>query len=134
CPSGHVDYQNPAPTAGVAIRRGDSVLLAKRAGPPKQGLWDLPGGFLEPGEVVTDGLRREIREETGLELTALRRLHQAPGDYAGKPTLNFIYTANADGEPIAGDDVAELQWFLLHALPPLAWPHEADALQKLQGA
>lgn len=134
CPTGHVDYENPAPTAGVAIVQGRQVLLAKRAGPPKKGLWDFPGGFIEPGEVVTEGLRREIHEETGLRLTSLRRLHQAPGEYAGRPTLNFMYTAEADGEPVAADDVAELQWFPLDALPELAWPHEAVALQKLQGA
>lgn len=116
----------------MAIIRAGKVLLAKRAAEPKQGEWDLPGGFIAPGEVVTEGLRREILEETGLKLENLRRLHQAPGDYAGKPTLNFIYTAEATGEPVAGDDVAELRWFPLEALPPIAWAHESDALAKLR--
>lgn len=132
CLCGNVDYKNPAPAASVAIVRDGDLLLAKRANQPKQGEWDLPGGFIEPGEVVTEGLRREIREETGLELENLRRLHQAAGDYAGKPTLNFIYTATATGEPLAGDDVAELAWFPLSELPPIAWQHESAAVAKLQ--
>lgn len=132
CPAGHVDYINPAPAASALITRNGNILLALRAQEPKKGEWDLPGGFIEPGETVVEGLRREIREETGLELQNLRRVHQAPGDYAGKPTLNFCYQADAEGEPVATDDVAELRWFPLTDVPDIAWPHEAEAVRRLQ--
>lgn len=129
------DWHNPAPAVGIVVTRGDEVLLAKRARPPRQGLWDLIGGFVEPGETVPEAARRETLEETGMHIEGLRRLHQAPGSYGpGEPTLNFIYAAEATGEPQADDDVEALGWFTLDALPELAWPHEADALQRLAEA
>lgn len=132
CPEGHVDYVNPSPAVGVAIVRDGRILLAKRAREPKQGQWDLIGGFVDAGETFPEAARREAMEETGLELTGLRRLHQAPGTYRpGQPTLNIIYAAEANGTPEALDDVAEVRWFPLDALPALAWPHEAEAVAKL---
>lgn len=119
---------------GVVIRRGNQVLLAKRAREPKVGQWDLIGGFVEPGETVPQAARREVKEETGLELPGIKRLHQAPGEYEpGQPTLNFIYVseARADMVPVPSDDVAELRWWPLDGLPPIAWEHEQAALDRL---
>ncbi len=136
CPScQEPDYVNPAPAVGIAIVRDGKVLLAKRAGPPKQGQWDMIGGFVDPGETVPEAARREVLEETGLRLRALKRLHQAPGEYRpGQPTLNFMYVAEAEGDPEARDDVAEVAWFPYDRLPELAWPHEAHALARLRHA
>ncbi len=126
------DWINPAPAVGLAITRAGQVLLAKRAREPKKGQWDMIGGFVDPGETIPEAARREALEETGLHITRLRRLHQAPGEYVpGQPTLNFMYVAEADGEPQALDDVAEVRWFPFDALPSMAWPHEADALARL---
>lgn len=126
------DWINPAPAVGVAIVRQGQVLLAKRARDPKAGQWDMIGGFVDPGETVPQAARREVREETGLELDGLRRLHQATGRYKpDQPTLNFMYVAEAEGEPRAHDDVAAVAWFPLDDLPELAWEHEAEALRRL---
>ncbi len=126
------DWVNPAPAVGVAIVRDGKVLLAKRANEPKKGQWDMIGGFVDPGETVPQAARREALEETGLAIRRLRRLHQAPGEYRpGQPTLNFMYVAEAVGDPQALDDVAEVGWFPFDALPELAWPHEAEALARL---
>lgn len=127
------DWVNPAPAVGVAIERAGQVLLARRGEPPKKDQWDLIGGFVEPGETVPEAARREVAEETGLEIERLQRLHQAAGEYVpGQPTLNFIYLARAAGDPTARDDVAEVRWFDLAALPTMAWPHENDALERLR--
>jgi 8-oxo-dGTP diphosphatase len=113
--------------------RDGHILLAKRARAPKIGEWDLIGGFVEPGETVPEAARREAREEIGLEIAGLKRLHQAPGEYVpGKPTLNFMYVASVEGEPTPSDDVAEVRWFALDALPELAWTHETEAVARLQ--
>ena len=61
-------YANPIPGSQALIERDGSVLLGRRRDDPGAGLWDLPGGFVEEFEHPLDALRRELREETGLEI------------------------------------------------------------------
>ncbi|MFN7935113.1 MAG: NUDIX hydrolase [Bryobacteraceae bacterium] len=56
---------------GALIFKGKRVLLAQRGKQPLLGWWSLPGGVLETGESLIDGIRREVREETGLEVKPL---------------------------------------------------------------
>jgi 8-oxo-dGTP diphosphatase len=99
------------------------VLLARRAGEPFRGYWDLPGGFLDEGEHPLDGIRRELLEETGLEVEPedfvgvwMDRYGTAEDSHA---TLNLYWTARVvSGEPKAADDVSEIAWFLRDELPP----------------
>ncbi|TGW06623.1 NUDIX domain-containing protein, partial [Mesorhizobium sp. M2D.F.Ca.ET.145.01.1.1] len=60
------------PAVSVAVVRGDSILLVKRARPPSQGLYAFPGGKVEGDETLEDAARRELMEETGLRATGLR--------------------------------------------------------------
>ena len=96
------------------------MLLARRAREPDQGKWDLPGGFLEAGEHPLDGLRRELREETGLDVEPLDFVGVWMDVYGedGAPTLNLYWRCRADGEPHAADDIDEVRWFAPDALPP----------------
>jgi 8-oxo-dGTP diphosphatase len=99
------------------------VLLARRAHEPDAGLWDAPGGFLEEGENPLDGLRRELREETGLEVEPGRFVGTFVDTYGvgpdAPPVLNLVWEAGiVGGEAAPADDVAELRWFALDALPP----------------
>jgi ADP-ribose pyrophosphatase YjhB (NUDIX family) len=106
----------------VADERG-RVLLARRAHEPDAGLWDAPGGFLEEGEDPLDGLRRELREETGLEVEPGRFVGTFVDTYgvgpAAPPVLNLVWEVEVvGGEAAPADDVAELRWFPRDALPP----------------
>src|SRR5262245_17480339 len=66
CPRcGWTFYDNPAPAAVAIIEGPSGILLARRAAPPYQGAWDLPGGFIEAGELPDGALVRELREELG---------------------------------------------------------------------
>jgi ADP-ribose pyrophosphatase YjhB (NUDIX family) len=121
---GSTYYANAAPTASaLVLSRDGRVLLARRAVEPYLGMWDTIGGFLEEYEHPGAGLRREVREETGLEVE--------PGRYVGTyvdrygdgddavATLNLVFEATAaDTRPEPADDVAELRWFALDQLPP----------------
>ncbi len=75
-------YLNPAAAvAGVIVDERGRMVVLVRGKEPGKGKWDLPGGFVDPGETVEDALRREVREEIGLEVTVLRYLGSWPNVY-----------------------------------------------------
>ncbi|GAA0406664.1 NUDIX hydrolase [Acrocarpospora corrugata] len=93
---------------GAVIRAADGrLLLVRRGRPPGEGLWSVPGGRVEAGECDAEALVREVREETGLDVTA--------GGLAGtviRPPyeIHDYYAAAVGGELRAGDDAAEVRW------------------------
>ncbi len=97
-------------------RRGP-ILLVERGGEPLKGYWSLPGGLLETGELLEDGVRREIFEETGLRVQPVRRFdifERIMNDQAGKTEYHYIlvdYVCRViGGELRAGDDVSRALW------------------------
>jgi ADP-ribose pyrophosphatase YjhB (NUDIX family) len=125
CPAcGFVAYADSKPTAGaLCVDEEGRVLLVRRAVEPHKGSWDVPGGFLEEGEHPLDGVRRELREETGLEVEPLEFLgiwmDRYGGDSTAQATLNMYWTARvASGQADPADDVSELRWFGADELPP----------------
>ncbi|MGE5197780.1 MAG: macro domain-containing protein, partial [Deltaproteobacteria bacterium] len=91
----------PASAAGEG-----GIVLIKRSNPPFG--WALPGGFVDYGESLEDAVRREMKEETNLELTDLKQFHtySAPGRDPRFHTIATVFIAKAKGEPKAGDDAA----------------------------
>ncbi len=133
CPAcGAQHWRNAKPCAGALIVRGGQLLLARRDVEPRQGTWDVVGGFLEPDEDPATGAAREALEETGLAVRITRLVGIFPDTYGddGTYTLNIYYEAEApDGQPVAQSDVAELRWFRPEDLPSeLAFPHEHELL------
>ena len=123
CPAcGFVVYASSKPTAGALCVDDGRVLLARRAVEPFEGRWDIPGGFLEEGEDPLDGLKRELKEETGLDVEPRKFvgiwMDRYGGDSTAEATLNLYWTARiVSGEPRPADDVSELRWFDRDALP-----------------
>jgi len=135
CPQcGFVQFRNPAPGAGVILRRAERVCLVQRRFRPKQGQWTLPTGFVEWDEDVQDTAVRECREETGLEvrLTRLFAVHSGilPPD---RPVLVVFYEAEeVGGELQAGDDAAAAGFFALDEMPgPIAFAAHRKVLRAL---
>ena len=119
---GYNFFVNAAPGVGVFIfNEQKRVLLAKRKVDPKKGTWETPGGFMHPGEVPEDAVRREVEEELGVKVVVDKYVGSMPGtyDYGGVmlPFIGLYFTATVtDGEIKADDDVAEARFFSLDKL------------------
>jgi 8-oxo-dGTP diphosphatase len=101
--------------AGAVVRRDDGrILVIQRAHAPSQGLWSIPGGRVEAGETPAEAARREVREETGLEIDVaglLGRVLLPAGNDVEYDVSDF--TALVVGDPdaaCAGDDAADVRW------------------------
>jgi 8-oxo-dGTP diphosphatase len=105
------------------LERDGRLLLARRALEPRRGHWDLPGGFLDEGEDPVDGLRREFREETGLDVEPVELLRIDIEPYDDRYVFSVTWIVTAAGEAVAADDVEELRWFRPSELPgEMAFP------------
>lgn len=107
----------PIVGVGAVVWRGEQLLLARRGRPPKQGTWTLPGGMQHLGESVAETAVREIREETGLEITVVDIVtvvdlieRDAAGGIAYHYTIVDVLAEWRSGEAVAGDDVDAVAW------------------------
>ncbi|MDX6567976.1 MAG: 8-oxo-dGTP diphosphatase, partial [Gaiellales bacterium] len=100
---GESTYLSPKPAScGVVVDAQGRVLIGRRAGDPHAGLWDVLGGFLEPGESPEAGLRRELREEIGVGVTVGRIWDVLFHAYPGFDLVMLVYSCTiVDGEPHA---------------------------------
>jgi len=102
---------------GAIILKRDRILMAQRGKEPLKGWWSLPGGALETGELLRDGLCREVREETGLEVRpigVLEIFERIMRDARGAAEYHYVlidYVCKiVGGELRAGDDVSRVEW------------------------
>ncbi len=102
----------------VIFNKEKKILLTKRAAPPKANYWFPPGGAIDLGETVESGLRREIREETNINVSNLNFLDYIDGITHDAENMIlyhyivFIFTADyLEGEVLADDDALDAQWF-----------------------
>ena len=123
---GFVYYANPcSATAAFIVNDRHELLVVRRAKEPAKGTLDLPGGFCDMGETVEEGMRREIKEETGLEVTDIRYLFSSPNVYMysgmGVHTLDMDFLVPVHG-PLpavkADDDAAEARWIPVNEVNP----------------
>lgn len=123
-------YANSIPGVQGILERDGRVLLARRANEPRRGHWDLPGGFLHETEDPLDGLRREFREETGLEIEPVELMRIDIEPYDGRHVFSVTWIVRGEGEPAAADDVEELRWFAADELPEeMAFPGQEAVLR-----
>ncbi|MDM7935424.1 MAG: NUDIX hydrolase [Methanothrix sp.] len=110
------------------------IVLIRRANPPFQGRYALPGGFVEVGETVEEAVMREASEETGLaiELLGLVGIYSDPGRDPRGHVVSAAFLAEGRGEILPGTDARSVEVFPLDRLPPLAFDHDdiiKDALR-----
>lgn len=122
---GFTYYHNAsAATAAFIINGRGELLVARRARDPEKGTLDIPGGFVDPGESITDGMLREIKEETGGDGEIVRFLFSIPNQYEYSGFM--VHTSDAffearlsdDNAIKASDDCSELMWTALKDVRP----------------
>lgn len=115
-------YHNPIPTNGLIIyNETKEVLLVKRKFSPKKNYWDIPGGFINLNETLENSIKREIKEELGIDvdlkkltyLTSSKDLYNYKKIKSYTICLIFLYKINKihKEKMIPSDDISEAKWF-----------------------
>ena len=143
-------YRNARPTAGGLVVRGhgvggvgaaDQVMLLKRAIDPWKGHWDVPGGFCDGAELPEDTVRRELLEETELEVEVITLLGMWLDTYhlggTSFDTLNSYYLLDAGPDPqpvLDRSENSDAGWFTVDQIPDdIAFPsHQKDVIAAWQ--
>ncbi len=109
--------KRPLVGVGALIFLEGRILMAQRGKEPLKGWWSLPGGALELGEQLKDAVRREVQEETGLEIRPVEVFEifeRIMRDAAGAPEYHYVlidYVCEVTGGELrAGDDVCAVEW------------------------
>ncbi|HHY50317.1 MAG TPA: NUDIX domain-containing protein [Alphaproteobacteria bacterium] len=122
---------NFRPTAAsVALVHRERVLLIRRARAPYHGTWTLPGGRLEAGEDAEAAAAREVREELGLAVHALRPVMRLTVDPARRFRLQVFATEAFEGEITPSDEILEHRWVAEGVLPEPVTPHLPEAIAR----
>ena len=106
----------PMVAVGAVILDGNRVLLVRRAGEPLAGEWSVPGGVVELGETLAVALRREVLEETGLEVDPLAIVEALSSIVVDPPRVRYHYVVLdylcqvAGGSLACGSDASEARW------------------------
>ena len=130
CPNcGRTVFYDPKVAAVCVIARDGKVLMIRRATDLGYGLWSMPGGFVDRGEVVEQAAAREAWEETGLEaeVTGLIGVFSIPGD----PVIVVAFSARETGGVLApGPEALETGFFDPGAPPELAFSRDTEILAR----
>ena len=134
---GFVQFRNPLPGVVVVIEMEGQVLLGRRRGGFGAGKWGLPQGYIEFDEDFLSAARREVKEETGLDVEICAILNVVSNLLSPSlHTLAIILLARViGGEPLAGDDLEALAWVPLSGpLPEMAFEADARIIERYQAA
>jgi 8-oxo-dGTP diphosphatase len=120
--------KTPLLTVDCVARDGEGrILLVRRKSPPYKGAFGLPGGFVEIGETVEAACRREVLEETGIEIGELRLIgvYSDPGRDPRGHTVSIVYMTLLPEapRPQAGSDAEEASWVSDWRTLDLAFDH-----------
>jgi len=122
CPScGLVTYPRIAPAVIMVVRRGEEVLLARRAGLSQ--FWSVLAGFVDPGETLEQAVVREVEEEVGLAVDEVEYVGSQPWPFPSQLMIGFR-ARYAGGElRVDETELAEAGWFRPDALPSIPPPY-----------
>lgn len=125
---GFIDYENPRVVVGTVVVDGGGVLLCRRDIEPRRGYWTLPAGYLELGETIEDGARREAWEEARarialdgvLALYSISRIGQVQVMFRGRFDGPAAYAAGPESQEVSMFRWEDIPWDTL-AFPSVRW-------------
>ena len=141
-----MSYTYPYPHPAVATDcvvfgfdgKGLQVLLIRRGVEPYKGLWAFPGGFMRMDETAEECAKRELQEETSLNIQMLKQLGAFSGvhrDPRERVVSVAFYALVQPSEVVGGDDASHAEWFAIEEVPQLAFDHDfilRKAMQQLR--
>lgn len=130
----YVFYENPIVGVAVILVEEHRILLGKRSKRSTYpGLWCIPCGYVEYGEDVRDAARREMKEETGLDVE-LGPVFNVLSNFHNPTNLTvgiWFLSRRTGGQLAPDDDIDEVRWFALDDPPPMAFPTDLEVLLQL---
>ena len=125
---GHIRYYDPKVVVVVVLEKDEKILMVKRAIPPFIGLWSIPGGYVDRGEIVENAGIREISEETTLDVDIDRLI--GVFSETDHPVIVIAYAgAIKAGNPLHGPEVSAVEFFSISDLPDLAFDRDKLILE-----
>ena len=130
----YIFYENPVVGVAAIVKKESKLLLGRRAqhsGYP--GLWCIPCGYVEYDEDVWTAVKRECKEETGLDIepknvfTVLSNFHNPEIHTVGI----WFDTEVIGGKLTPGDDIDAVEFFARNEIPPLAFPTDEEVIRRL---
>jgi 8-oxo-dGTP diphosphatase len=124
CPlCGWINFNDPKVAVEILVERDSEVLLVYRLNEPGQGMWSLPGGYMDADEDPARAAERECREETGLDVEVTRLLDVlSDREFPNSADVVIAYAARIKGGTLeAGDDAGQAAFFQRSDLPPIAF-------------
>jgi len=112
----------------IGNQRGEILISRRHESSHQGGLWEFPGGKVEPGESVTEALSRELREELGIEVGGVRPLVQVSHDYADKPVLLDVWIVEGFEGEAQGREGQPLLWVAPSLLATYEFPAANQAI------
>lgn len=128
-------YANRGVSVDAVIVRDKKVLLIQRGVEPNKGYWGIPGGYVGWDESAEDAVKREVKEETGLDVGKIYPVgvHSDPKRHP-QQVINLVYLVQVfDGVVRHGDDTQDIKWFSLNSLPKeMALDHKQNIQEAIK--
>lgn len=132
CPACHfIHFANPRVAVVIFATEANRMVLVKRGSWPEKGKWALPAGFVDFGEAPENAAIREMKEETGLDIT-IERFMQLSFDPISQAIVLLYKAAITGGALKADDDAMDARWFTREDLPELAFDTTHQAVKAWQ--
>lgn len=134
--------KHPIVAVGAVVMRDNQILLIKRGKAPRKGEWSLPGGAVELGETLEDAIKREVKEETGLDITPIRWLANIDSITHSEDRkaidfhyvlIDFLAKQICDKDPQPSSDALDARYFDLdEAIKLVNWSSTKQVIEQVK--